>query len=214
MEGGGVVTRIVVHRLEARIRHWENQLRDSIKVCKRPTPVACFRQGLRDLERVRVKIEGRCLEQPDDEEVQGEGLWNRLEVNPDSDVELQEVVGKSVLVLGDQGAVGGLGWMGLRYKVKKSPVGSYSFEGLANMETSRQGRLRNSTQVGQVKEELGRSGGIRRESCWNGTRGLVEGMTAVSEVIRLFDLVKIPNPFQAIVGAGRRLCVENEDSVI
>ena len=58
-------------------------------------------------------------------------------MNPDSDVELQEVVGKSVEVLGEQGAVGGLGCMELRYKIKKSPVGSYSFEGMENMETSK-----------------------------------------------------------------------------
>ena len=151
---GGVVTRNKVQRLEMRIRHWEDRLRDLRRVCKRPMLVACFRQGLKELERVRIKIGGRCLEQPDDE-FEGEGFWNRPRVNPDSDVELQEVVGRSVEVLGEEGAVGGFGRMGLRHGVKKSPVGSYSFEGMANMETSRQGRWRNWTQGGQVKEERG-----------------------------------------------------------
>ena len=30
----------------------------------------------------------------------------------------------------------------------------------------------------------------------------------------MLDFVKIPNPFQAILGVGRRLSVENADSVV
>ena len=76
VEGGGVVTRNKVQRLEARIRHWEDRLRDLERVCKRPVLAAGFRQCLRELERVRVKIGGRCLGQPE-EELEGEGFANR-----------------------------------------------------------------------------------------------------------------------------------------
>ena len=71
VEGGGVVTRNKVQTLEARIRHWEDRLRELERVCKRPRLAAGFRQGLRELERVRVMIEGRGLEPPE-EEVEGE----------------------------------------------------------------------------------------------------------------------------------------------
>ena len=91
------------------------------------------------------------MELPDDE-VEGEGFWNRVGANSGSDVELQEVVGRSVEVLGEGGAIGGLGCLGLRHNVKQSPVESYSIEERVNMETSRQGTWKNSTQVGQVGE--------------------------------------------------------------
>ena len=44
--GGGVVTRNKVHRLEARIRHWEDRLGDLVKVCNRSALVVHCRQGL------------------------------------------------------------------------------------------------------------------------------------------------------------------------
>ena len=131
------MTRNKVQRLEARIRHWEDRLRDLERVYKR--------QALRELERVRVKIGGRCLGQPKGE-LEGEGFGNRPRGNQDSDVELQAVVGWSVEVLKEKAAVGGVGGMGLRHSVKKSPIWSCSFEGMASMETSTLDRWRNSTQ--------------------------------------------------------------------
>ena len=169
VEGGGVVTRNKVQILEARIRHWEHRLRDLERVCNRPVLAAGFQQGLRELERVRAKIGGRCLGQLEDE-LEGEGFANRPRGNPDSDVELQEVVGRFVEVLEEEGAVGGVGCMELRHRVKKSPVGSCLFEGMASMETSRPGGWRNSTQEDRVKEEMGRVDDWSRGNGWNGTR--------------------------------------------
>ena len=104
--------------------------------------------------------------------------------------------------------------MSLRYNVKQSPVESYTFEGIVNMDASRQSKWRNSTRVGQVREGTGQPSGIRQESCENGIRGLGEGRTLRSEGSRVFDVVKIPNPFQAILGSGRILSLENGDSVV
>ena len=43
-------------------------------------------------------------------------------------------MGRSAEGLGEEGAVGGVGCMGLRRSMKKSPVGSCSFVGMASME--------------------------------------------------------------------------------
>ena len=120
-------------------------------------------------------------------------------------------MGRSVEVLGEGGAIGDLSCLGLRHNVKQSPVESYSIEGRVNMETSRQGRWRNSTQVG---EWTGRLGGSRQESCENGIRRSGEGRTLRSEGSRMFNLVKIPNPLRAILASSRRLSVENGDIVL
>ena len=175
--------------------------------------VAGFRQGLGELERVRVTIGGRCLGQLE-EELEGEMFANRPMGNPDSDVELQEVVGRFVETLGEEGAVGGVGWTGMRHSVKKSPVGSSLFEGEASVYTSRPGKMEEFDSGGRVKEEMGRVDDWCCGNGWNGIPGVVERGTSSSEGSRMFDFVKIPNPFQAILGVGRRLSVENTDSVV
>ena len=116
--------------------------------------VEVFRKGLRELDRVRVESGGSGLEQPG-EEAHGEGDWNRPRRSFDSDVELHEVMGKSVEVLGEVGAMGGVGGRELGQDIKRSPVGSCSFAGMG-LEDSKGDRWRSSTRGGPVKEEIGR----------------------------------------------------------
>ena len=58
--GGGAVTRNKTLRLEARIRHWEERLRDLEKVCKRPSLVVGFRWGLRELDESEWRVGERA----------------------------------------------------------------------------------------------------------------------------------------------------------
>ena len=169
VEGGGVVTRNKVQRLEARIRHWEHRLRNVGRECNKPALVAEFQQGLRELEGARAKIGGRCLGHLGNEQ-EGRRFVDRLQGDTDSDVELQEVAGRSVRGL-EEGAVGGVGWMELGHNGKKSPVGSYLVEGRSGMETNRPSRWRNVPPRVRVKEELKRVEDWRQGNSWYETPG-------------------------------------------